>query len=180
MIDAQLDDIMTLQKQLYDLRYDHWLKHELFTSQWWIFIPMLIIPWIIWWRVVDKTRRGIIFAYGLFLMLEIITMNDLGIGHLLWFYPIKLVPSLHYAVAIDCAFLPVLHMLIYQYFPQWKTFIIAEIISSFLLAFVGEPLAEWSRIYIVLHWYHFYSFPIYVMKAIFGKWLIESIIFKSK
>jgi|GEM_PF-2907707 len=51
-----------------------------------------------------------------------------------------------------------------------------ESIFAALLAFIGEPLAEWYEIYFVLHWYHIWSLPIYLIKTVIGKWLIEKLI----
>jgi hypothetical protein len=106
-------------------------------------------------------------------------MDVIGTTLSRWIYPVKLLPMIPYAFPLDWSMLPVLHMLIYQYFPRWKPFLIAELVAGGLLAFVGEPLAEWMGIYSVLHWQHIWSFPLYVMKAVVGKLLIESIVYRG-
>jgi len=50
------DQIAELEKQLVQLKIEHWLKEDLFTPQWWLMLVFLLIPWILWWRYVDKTR----------------------------------------------------------------------------------------------------------------------------
>ncbi len=170
------NEILTLQSHIHELQYDYWLKNELFTHQWWALVGVLIIPWIIWWKLVDKRNIAIILAYGLYMMLIITAMDATGSVLHLWIYPITLLPIISNSISIDLGLLTVLQMLIYQYFPRWKAFILAESVFSALLAFIGEPFAEWYGIYLVLHWYHTWSFPIYILKAIVGKWLIEKII----
>jgi len=173
----QYAEILKVRSHLHELQYEHWRQHELYTWQWWTFVGMLIIPWIIWWRLVDKTRTAIILCYGLYLMCVVTAMDSLGAGLELWAYPITLIPVIPVAIALNCGMIPVAHMLIYQYFPSWKSFLVAELIISILGAFVAEHLAERVGIYLVLHWYHTWSFPIYMMKAVVGKWLIESIVY---
>lgn len=180
MINNSLEntEILDAQKHFHELQWDHWLRYELFTYQWWMLLGVLIIPWLIWWRLVDKARTGIILAYGLYIMFVVNVMDTIGINYQLWIYPIKLTPIIPLAISLDWSMLPIIHMLIYQYFPRWKTFIIVEIIFAALLAFVGEPFAEWLGIYLVLHWHHFWSFPIYVLKTVIGKWLIERMVYR--
>lgn len=107
-------------------------------------------------------------------------MDSLGQIFQLWLYPITLIPLFPFTAGIDWGILPVIHMLIYQYNPKWKSFLITETIVAAMLAFVGEPIAEWIGIYAVLHWYHHWSFPIYFMKAVIGKWLIESLVYRFR
>lgn len=174
---TQYNEILALQTRLHELQYQHWLQHELFTPQWWALLAVLIIPWIIWWKLVDKTKTGTILAYGLFIILEITAMDATGAALQYWIYPIKLLPVVPDTVGIDWGLLAVAHMLIYQYFPRWKSFIVAETIFAVVLAFLGEPFAEWWKLYYVLNWYHHWSLPIYVIKAIFAKWLIERLVY---
>ena len=127
----------------------------------------------------DKTKTAVILAYGLYIMFVITAMDAIGSALQFWIYPIKLFPFIPDSIGIDWGILTVIHMLIYQYFPNWKSFIIVESIAAALLAFIGEPFAEWYGIYLVLHWYHTWSFPIYILKTILGKWLIEKLIFSK-
>ena len=171
------NELLATHRHLHEMQYEHWLRYELFTYQWWTLLAMLIIPWIIWWRLADRTRTGIILTYGLYIIFVVIAMDALGEAFQLWFYPIKLIPIIPHIIPIDWSILPVLHMLIYQYFPRWKAFIIVEILAAAVLAFVCEPFTEWFGIYLALHWYHVWSFPIYLLKAVIGKWLIERIVY---
>ncbi|HWR42263.1 CBO0543 family protein [Sporomusa sp.] len=176
----QYNEILAVQSQLHELQYKHWLHHELFTYQWWALVVLLIIPWIIWWKLVDKTKTAIILAYGIYIMFVVTAMDAIGSALQLWIYPIKLLPIIPDSIGINWGLLTVAHMLVYQYFPRWKSFIVAESIFAAVLAFLGEPFAEWYGVYTPLQWEHISSFPIYLMKAVIGKWLIERLVFHKK
>lgn len=49
-------DVYQLQQTLTAMRIQNWLGEDLFSSQWWLLLGILIIPWIIWYRLVDRTR----------------------------------------------------------------------------------------------------------------------------
>lgn len=170
-------EILDIQRHLHELQYEHWLRYELFTWQWWMLLGMLTLPWFLWWRFADKTRTAIILSYGLYLVLVVTAMDWIGAVLQWWIYPIKLTPILPFTIPLDWGMVPVTHMLIYQYFPRWKSFLVAETIVAALGAFVAESLGEWAGIYLALHWYHHWSFPVYIMKAVIGKWLIERIVY---
>lgn len=172
----QYAEILEAHSHLHQLMYEHWRQYEFLTYQWWLLLGVLIIPWFIWWKLVDKTRVAIIFSYGLFIMFLVITMDALGIVNKLWIYPVKLLPIIPHTISIDWSMLPILHMLLYQYFPHWKSFLIAETAAAALLAFVGEPIATRLGVYYILYWQHIWSFPIYVGKAVLAKWFIERLI----
>ncbi|MDD4600457.1 hypothetical protein SDC9_11283 [bioreactor metagenome] len=173
----QYAEILEIKRHLNQLQYEHWLRNELFTWQWWVLVALLIIPWIIWWRLVDRSRVGVILAYGIYIMFIVTAMDATGSALEYWIYPIKLLPVVPDSVGFDWGLLTVVHMLIYQYYPRWKQFILAEVIAAVLLAFVGEPLTERIGVYFALHWYHHWSFPIYVLKAVTGKLLIDNIVY---
>lgn len=175
----QYDEILAVQSHLHELQYAHFLQYELFTYQWWTLLGVLIMPWLIWWKLVDKRRTGIILAYGIYIMFVVTAMDAIGSALQLWIYPIKLLPVIPDSVGLDWGLLAVTDMLIYQYFQRWKSFVMAEVVAAAFLAFVGKPLGELWKIYFVLHWYHTWSFPIYIMKAVIGKWLIESLVYRS-
>lgn len=173
-------EIFEAKKHIHTLQLEHWWRYEFLTSQWWLLLALLIIPWIIWWRLVDKTKTAIILAYGIYIMFVVTALDAAGCAGQFWMYPIQLLPIVPDNIGIDWGLLTVSHMLIYQYFPRWKSFIVAEIIFAAVLAFIGEPIAEWLSLYRALNWYHPLSFPIYVLNAVVGKWLIEGLMYRQR
>jgi len=97
-----------------------------------------------------------------------------------WRYPIMILPLLPPMIPVNLVFLPMIYMLMYQYFPKWKSFIFASIGISLLNSFVFEPILVWLELYEPVVWKHIYSLPIYIFMAVFLKWLLESIVKRAQ
>lgn len=173
------DAIRHLEEVLTMLNIHYWLKHDLFTFPWWVLLMTLIAPWMIWWKLVDKSRIAVILVYGLFMSILIIMLDEIGISFGLWSYPTQLIRILPGLYPVDFSFLPVAHMLLFQYFRNWRSFLIAVTITGAVFSFLGEPLFVWLDIYELNHWEYYYSFPIYIAKAILVKWLVESLMTRA-
>lgn len=176
---SEYTELLNAHQAYHHLEFVHW-QQQVFSPQWWLLLGLFFVPWLVWWRLADKSRMPIILSYGLIIMLFVIGMDALGIAFHCWMYPIKLLPVIPHEVTIDWSMLPVYHMLIFQYFPRWRSFIIVELIGSALLAFVGEPIAERIGIYYVLNWQHIWSFPIYFLKAVIGKGIIDYLVSRGR
>lgn len=167
--------IIELQQQLTNLEHKYWMDNVLFTFNWWILLCLFIIPWLIWWKFVDKKRLQEILLYGVIIMILSSILDDLGVASLLWAYPYQLLQVLDRLDAIDLTVLPVIYMIIYQYFTKWKSFLLAHILLSSLFVFIAEPMLVWMNIYVPISWKIIYSFPIYIIIAITVKWFTDKI-----
>ncbi|WP_078548581.1 CBO0543 family protein [Litchfieldia alkalitelluris] len=174
------EDIRNMHHQVYEMKLDYWLTENLFTFQWWLLLFVLIIPWFIWWRLVDKKRLTPILLFGTLLMILVLMLDDIGVEIHLWSYPYQLVNILPRLLPIDQGIIIVAHMLLYQYFPRWKKFIIANIVMALIFTFIFEPFTVWLGIYKLENWRYVYSFPIYILKAAFIKWLVDTLIKKER
>ncbi|MBT2734781.1 CBO0543 family protein [Bacillus sp. ISL-7] len=174
-------EIIDIQKKLSEMRNEHWYHHDLFTPQWWFLLIITILPWIVWWFLVDRTRIKQIWLYGALMTILIIHLDDIGSSLGLWNYPYKLIGLIPRLNPIDASVLPVLHMLVYQYFTKWKAFLITNIITALLYSYVAEPFFVKIHIYQLLNWKYSYSFPGYVLKAVVVKYILEiALSWKSK
>lgn len=174
-MDNIFENILELQKQLTELEHQHWVKTVVFSFNWWILLVLLIVPWFFWWRLSDKKRLKEILLFGTYIMVVSSTLDDFGLALSYWAYPYQLLQVGDRLNSVDLTTLPILYMLIYQHFPRWKHFIIANLIFSFSCAFVFEPLLIWMGIYVKLSWKYVYSFPIYFVIAIIGKLILSKI-----
>ncbi|WP_077212276.1 CBO0543 family protein [Bacillus dakarensis] len=173
-------DIRKMHQALYDLKLEYWFSHNLFTFQWWLLLFVLIIPWVIWWRFVDTKRINQILLFGLILMILVIMLDDVGVELHLWSYPYQLLNIMPRLIAVDQGIIVVAHMFLYQYFPHWKKFIMANLVMAATFTFIFEPITVWLGIYKLENWRYIYSLPIYIAKAAFIKWLVDEIILKKK
>ncbi|MFX4262239.1 CBO0543 family protein [Pelotomaculum propionicicum] len=168
-----------LRAALRDVNMDHYLQNNVFTFSWWLSLIFVILVWCIWWKRVDKYRLLEIVCYGLLVSVVVIIIDILGVELVLWGYPNMLIPLMPPLFSADIALLPVTYMLIYQYYAEWKEFFIAILITSFVLAFIGEPIAIWLELYEMNNWKHLYSFPIYIIIGLSLKWVVIKINLKQ-
>lgn len=167
------DEISNIEDKLEKMKEEYWIHHDLFSFQWWLLLAIFILPWIVWLRYVDRTRSKEIVLFGSLLMILIGLMDDIGVNLHLWSYPYKIVQFIPRLVAVDYGLLIIAHMTIYQFFNKWKTFIIANVIMAAIFTFICEPLTVWVGIYKLDNWKYIYSFPIYIIKAVFVRWLVQ-------
>lgn len=159
---------------------EFWFNNVVFTYQWWLLVAITIIPFIIWWKIVDRKRFFEIMTYGLLVSLLSGLLDAIGVETDGWEYKYDLIPLLDVFIAYDITVLPVSFMIIYQYFSKWQSFAIAHIILAFIFAFVAEPLLIWLDIYQLIKWQHIYSVPGYFFLAIFLRWIMEKLIKKNQ
>ncbi len=169
-------NIVQIHSVFTEARIQHWLEYTLFTWQWWLLVALLITPWIVWGILIDKKRFTAIILLGVFVLATVTWMDDLGSDLILWYYPYKLVPLYPQLIPINYAVLPVSYMLIYQYFPPWRSYITAVAIMAALFSFVAEPALVYLGMYRVLKWQFYYSFPIYLLIGISHRLLVEKVL----
>ena len=167
------NEIYKLQIALRDISLKDWAPNELFKWNWWVGISVFIIPIIVCWILIDKKRILDIVLFGCLVSLITNFLDIVGHDYGLWDYPILLLPNIHHFIEVDSSALPVAYMLIYQYFPSWKKFIIANIIMAAISAFIIEPLFVFMKLYEKPGWKYIYSFPIYIILAILCRFLMN-------
>lgn len=174
------NEIRSIEYKLAEMKNEYWLHHDVFTFQWWLLLIIFILPWILWWRYVDKNRLKDIVLFGSLLMLLVGLLDDIGVNAQLWSYPYKLIQAIPRLAAIDYGILIVAHMTVYQFYTKWKSFIIVNLVMAAIFTFIFEPLTVWLNIYKLDNWKYIYSLPIYVAKAVFIKWLVQRINLMNK
>lgn len=172
-----MNKFQEIEKQYEHLRQlwsDYWIQEVVFTYQWWIIVLMLIIPFFIWWRLVDKTRIIEISIVGLMSSIIAFILDQIGSSLGFWTYPYTLTHLERdmWAVA-DFSILPFFYMMIYQWFPKWKTYLIGIVLFAVFSAFVGETIFQWLGIYVMLNWEHIYSVIGYILLGLFVKFVVE-------
>ena len=178
-LESAQDIILELQRQLRDASMDYWIKYVFNTWQWWLNIAALILPIILWWKLVNKKKLMEIVVYGFFASAFAVFFDIIGETLVLWDYPYLVIPMDYILIDTDYSVLPVAYMLAYQYFTPWKRFIAANVVISAVFSFLAEPLLVKMGFYEVHSWKFIYSFPIYVVIAIVSK-LITNFFIRSQ
>lgn len=172
------DDILKVHSELVKMENDYWSTDVLFSIQWWVLLVILIVPWLLWVRYVDRKRIQQILLFGVLLIVLVGILDELGVNLNLWSYPYKLTYLVTKLTAIDYGIIIVIHMFIYQYSKDWKSFLIRNAIFAAIFTFICEPITVWLGIYQLDNWKHIYSFPIYILKASFVKWIVDILLDK--
>lgn len=90
----------------------------------------------------------------------------------LWSYPDRMAPFFTPIIEVHRIHMPIIYMLIYQYFKPWKSFVLVITFASFIFAFILEPITVWLGIYVIHNWRYMYSFPIYILLGIALKYFM--------
>lgn len=173
------EELIAVEKMLADMRIQHWLHHDLFSPQWWLLLFFIIVPWLVWWVLVDRKRLLEILLYGLTVAILASYLDAILTESTFWHYEVTLLPVWPRFITANFTVLPVTYMFLYQYFESWKTFFIASVIMAALYAFVAEPALQWAGIYTPLGWKYIYSFTLYIIIALTLRWLTELIVSKQ-
>lgn len=174
------EELEKVREEYLNLERAYWYQHDLFSFDWWFLLILSIIPWIVWWKLVDEKRMLQILLYGLFVAIESALLNITLTNLMVWGYQNKLFHLLSPVLfPYDFTMMPVVYMLVYQMFVRWSTFLIANIFISAIFTFGVEPLLEWMKIYKEYNFPSLYSFSLYYLIAIVSKWIVDRIVAKS-
>jgi hypothetical protein len=167
-------ELTEVDKLLSQMRLEYWLHTDLFSIQWWFLIFLLIAPWFVFLKLVNKNRKTEILLFGTLIIILVITLDDLGLELQLWSYKHR-VSIINKMNPVNYSVLPITYMLIYQHFITWKSFIIVIVCFSIIGAFIVEPFFVWLDIYKLNKWEHYYSLPFYILIPILFRWLLTSL-----
>lgn len=161
-------------------RVEVWLTDTLWHWQWWLLVALIFLPWVVWWKLVDKRRITELFLFGMLILITSSWMDELGTELQLWFYPFKPIPWYPQLFPINFSVLPVTYMLIYQWCPRWRLYLIGMAIMAGLYAWAAEPLLSYMAIYKVKTWRFSYSFPMYILIGMTHRWFLEGLLLINK
>lgn len=163
------------KEKLTHLSIDHWYQHDFLSTNWWILFLATIIPYFIWWKLVDKNRFFEIFSYGMVCATFCMLLDVIGTEFMLWSYPDKIIPIITPLIPANLVIIPISAMIVYQYFSIWKHFMLATLGWSILFSYIIEPLFILRKMFeLGEHWSHtrsFIGFIIlgFILKSIFEK-----------
>jgi hypothetical protein len=172
-----LDDFIREREIIKELQLinDAQFHFDSSSVQWWTLLAFLIVPWIIWIRVVDKHRIHQILLVGT-LVISVTTLFDLiGYYFNFWDYPTEFIPLIPAALPFDLSMVPVPYMLLYQFCRSWKSYGMGLLCMAFIYAFIGEPFANWLLLVIYVKWSNIYSILYYILVGISVRAFVEKL-----
>lgn len=165
-----MQELEKLESQMLKMTIDHWFQYDLFSWRWWLLSGGIVLSLVIFLKLLDQSRKKEILLFGFLVALIVTFLDLLGWNLHLWTYPFKLLPMCTPLLPVDYVTIPIFYMLIYQWFRSWRPFFWASTVLAILMAYVLEPLSIWLEFYKPIAWKHIYSFPIYILIAVVGKW----------
>lgn len=174
------DEVREALQLASDKSFTHWYNHDLFTWKWWMLLSALFLPWLIWWRTVDRKRLPELFQLGLLWSVVSIVLDVSGVNLNLWSYPDRLVWFIPPLIPADLSVIPVTYMLSFQLFREGKSFVIANLILAASFSFVIEPLFTWLGTFEIDRWSHLYSFICFTLLGFLIRWIVLYIKSKTK
>jgi hypothetical protein len=166
------EEVQQVRKILSDVSREHWINDEFMTWRWWVLLGLTLVPLLIWWKIVDKNRAQEIALYGCLIGLLCAIVDNIGTELLWWGYPDKLFQMIPPLFPADLVLVPVSMMLVFQFFFEFKRFMIANAVLAGFMAYICEPIFIWIGYYELYSWSLTYSFLFYIAAAILARWLV--------
>ena len=171
-----IEQLAEMTRILTEARIENWLRTGVGSWRWWVLLMLLIVPWFIWVKLVDKKKLLELAFFGMIIMVYSITLDELGFVLSMWCYPVDVIPVFPRLSSVDYTVLPIIFMLIYQYFPTWKSFFWALVGVSAIFTFVIEPIIVKLGFYVLIKWMYHYSFVIYIFMGLTSRWLTKIVV----
>ena len=172
---SPIDKIIELRKQIFKLQYDHWINDTLFTLKWWIMVLAVIILWFVWWKILDIKRFNEIGLAGFITAVVDFFLNTAGIEMTLWAYPAQIFGLVRTWSLFELSFITVSFMVLFQYFKDWKKYLIAVTIFGAFGSFIAQPLLIYFGEFKLINWRNLYSFPTYIFIGVVVKFITSKI-----
>lgn len=151
--------------------YQHWISSEVFSFGWFLTIFVLAVFYIVWIKLVDKSRLGQLLLLGAlagvgFIVVSGMVLNGLyGVAE----YKIRPFPLIPAIFIVSVTKAPIIIMLVHQYTSTWKGYMLWTGIGMAFLAFVLYPIYSLVGIYQMHNWNYFYQFLLLLIGAILSR-----------
>ena len=110
-----LEELLDAEEKYHKVLRTYWYENNFLTYKWWFLVVLSVVPAIVWWINVDKTRLVENTAFGLFYGVAAIFLDAIGSNAMVWTYPVRLTPYLNpqlYPYDVGVVIIP--FMLVYQ------------------------------------------------------------------
>ncbi|MZQ86364.1 hypothetical protein GQF01_30105 [Paenibacillus sp. 5J-6] len=167
------NDIEELNVKESRLELDYWLQHDVFSFQWWIIVIINVLFVALLLILMDRKRTlstVLTFMTGFIIVGAV---DQVGKFFDLWRYPHQLIPFTENLNAVDFFVIPSIFAYMYQKFSTWKSFLIAIVVASLVISYVGEPIFVSLDMYELVRWSYWKSFFVLVGIAILMKGVVD-------
>ena len=105
--------MLELQEKTTRLDIESWLDDDFLSTEWWIQVVLLVIPWLVFARLAKRDRLPELALYGSWVLVIAEALDHLGYELGLWYYPVELAPLFPRFEEVNMSALPVIYMLLF-------------------------------------------------------------------
>ncbi|MFB4166067.1 hypothetical protein ACE1TI_20300 [Alteribacillus sp. JSM 102045] len=166
-----LSQIRSMTEEITQLQIEYWTSFSDWEVwQFWVMLLTLIVPLIVLFVFIDKSKMLLIGFFGLNYHVWFQYLNSFGISYVLWEYPYQLVPFLP-TFFLDASLAPISFMLLYQWtLNHNKNIYLYSILLSAFFAFVVKPImVEFHFFHMFKEVNYFHLFLFYIALFIVSK-----------
>lgn len=161
-----VDSISALKDALWPQLYMHWITQEVFSFTWWFTVLFLCVGYLIWWKLLDKSRLIELLLFGSLLAVMSALVDTLADNLRLWRYLVKIFPFTPAFFPYHLTLTPIVLMIVYQYTDNWGRYLIGSVLVAAIYSFVIAPLFVAVGEVQLLKWNHGYTFLTFIARAI--------------
>jgi hypothetical protein len=145
----QIKELKQLEIHSSNEWFNYWLHYSSLNDwHFWVVLSLLIIPLILLFIFIDRSKSLLIGFYGYNVHVCFTYIDALGANNAYWFYPYKVFPILPANFTLDVSLIPVSYIFIYQWtLNHQKNYYIYLFGISVLFAFVLKPVMEALRLF---------------------------------
>ncbi|WP_139214745.1 CBO0543 family protein [Pelosinus propionicus] len=149
---------------LYQIRADMWdtllaqWQTAITTPKYWGLVAIIIIAYIVWYHLTDKTRLAYLLFYGSLVTVMTSLVDLYGTTAGLWYYKVRLEPFITSVFLRDWTLVPLTYMLVQQYSPNWRQFLIWNTVGTFFLTVIVVQILSVLDIVQLIKWTHLNGF----------------------
>lgn len=167
------EQIAEMVRLLTQARIENWLGESVGSWHWWVLFGVSTLPWLFWIKHADRRQIHELTLFGVLMILGALTLDQLGYELSLWSYPFSFIPIFPHLASADYTVLPVVYMLVYQYYPTWRSFFWVSVGIAFAFSFLAEPLLSKLGFYVLIKWAYWASFIIYIPLGLSARWITK-------
>lgn len=169
---TNLEMIYATKNVLWNQLYTSWITEELFSFPWWFSVFFLIVSYVIWWKLLDKSRLIELLLFGSLVAVMSIIIDTVADNLTLWQYKVKIFPFTPGFFPYHLSIAPLILMLVYQYTNNWRRYIIGTVFAGVIYCFVMIPIFVAIGEAQLYKWNHGYTFITFTARAMIGRWIV--------
>lgn len=144
---------------LHNLILTDWLTNDLFSPRWYGSVAFILFSYALVFWLLDKRRFLQLLLFGSLMTVMNLVYDIFGVNFILWTYTTRIFPVVPSVFLYDLTIVPLYYMLVYQYSPNWKSFIVWNAVMAGAISFGLHPLLTKLGMLKMHNWNYAYTFP---------------------